>query len=150
MRPSKHDEALVKSAPMGRAMPRASYFDPDRDETVHTDRIDVEDIAGLVNAVTSLSSGRGHPAIELMRDDGTALSIGTNGRRAFLVFMNSLGDTFHSLGGVAGGVLVYDYFGSWSEAPEDQLVPLADALDCAVQFLRHGVPDTASVIFGPD
>jgi hypothetical protein len=131
-------------------MAKAAYFDPDRDETVHTDRIEVEDIAGLMNAVTSLSSGRGHPAIDLVRDDGTTLSIGTDGRRAFLVFTNSLGDSYHSLGRMGGGVLVFDYFGSWSEAPDDQLVPLADALDCAIQFLRHGVPDTASVIFGPD
>jgi hypothetical protein len=48
------------------------------------------------------------------------------------------------------GVLVYDYFGSWSEAPDGQLVSLPDAIDCATQFLRDGVPDTAYVIFSPD
>jgi len=61
----------------------ASYFDPERDETVHAGRIDERNVAALVSTITSLSSGRGHPAIELVRDDGSALSIGTDGQRAF-------------------------------------------------------------------
>lgn len=51
---------------------------------------------------------------------------------------------------VGGGLLVFDYFGSWSEAPDDLLVPLADAVGCVTQYLAHGVPDTATVIFSPD
>jgi hypothetical protein len=78
------------------------------------------------------------------------LSIGTDGQRACLVWTNSLGDSLHSVGGAGGGVLVYDYFGSWSEAPAGHHVSLADAIDCGTQFLRHGVPDTAAVIFSPD
>src|SRR5262249_51360519 len=131
-------------------MASASYFDPERDETVHAVRINERDVVALVSTVTSLSSGRGHPAIELVRDDGSALSIGTDGQRAFLVWTDSLGDSFHSVGSAGEGVLVYDYFGSWSEAPVDQLVSLADAIDCGTQFLRHGVPDTACVIFSAD
>jgi hypothetical protein len=131
-------------------MASASYFDHERDETVHAVRIDERDVAALVSTVTSLSSGRGHPAIELVRDDGSALSIGTDGQRAFLVWTDSLGGSFHSVGSTGEGVLVYDYFGSWSEAPADQLVSLADAIDCGTQFLRHGVPDPACVIFSQD
>jgi hypothetical protein len=131
-------------------MAQAAYYDPDRDETVDAGCINEQGIAALIDTVTSLSSGRGHPAIELVRDDGTALSIGTDGRRAFLVWTNSLGETHHSVGSAGGGILVYDYFGSWSEAAEDHLVLLSDAMNCAKEFLRHGVPDTASVIFSPD
>ena len=131
-------------------MASASYFDPDHDETIRADGIGESDVAALVSTVTSLSSGRGHPALELGRDDGTALSIGTDGQRAYLVWTNSVGDSLHSVSGEGGGVLVYDYFGSLSEAPADQLVSLADAIDCGTQFLRHGVPDTAAVIFSPD
>jgi hypothetical protein len=131
-------------------MASASYFDPDRGETVHAGGIGEKDVAALVSMVTSMSSGRGHPALELVREDGTALSIGTDGQRAHVVWTNALGDSLHSVGGAGGGVLVYDYFGSWSEAPDDQLASLPDAIDCGTQFLRQGVPDTTSVIFSPD
>jgi hypothetical protein len=78
-------------------MASASYFEPDRDETIRADGIGESDVAALVSAVASLSSGRGYPAIELVRDDGTALSIGTDGERAYLLWTNSLADRLHSV-----------------------------------------------------
>jgi hypothetical protein len=47
-------------------------------------------------------------------------------------------------------VYVYDYNGSWSEAPADWAVPVAEALGCARNFIQHGTPDTESVPFEPD
>jgi hypothetical protein len=99
---------------------------------------------------SDLSSGRGHPALELVRDDGTTLGIGTDSQRAYLVWTTRSATVFTGWAAAGGGVLVYDYFGSWSEAPAGQLVSLADAIDCGTQFLRHGMPDTAAVIFTPD
>lgn len=133
-------------------MATAAYFDPDRDETVNAGPIDERRAADLISKALTLSSDRrGHPAVEFARDDGSALSIASDGERAFLVWTNSLGESYHSVGcGVGGGLLVFDYFGSWSEAPDDLLVPLADAIECVCRYLGHGEPDTAAVIFSPD
>jgi hypothetical protein len=132
-------------------MTTAAYFDPDHDVTVDAGPVDERHATDLIDKVMSLSSGRGIPAVEFVGDDGTSLSIATDGMRAFLVWKNSLGETFHSVGGaVGGGFLVFDYFGSWSEVPDDLLVPLADAVDSVNQYLGHGVPDTERVIFSPD
>jgi Immunity protein Imm1 len=129
----------------------AAYFNPHDEEVVECELNGGAALQTLIEDVLRLSSGRGHPALELRREDGSSLSIGTDGSRACLVWTNALGDSFHSLGiGESGPVVVYDYFGSWSEAPASVLVPLAAAVDSARQFLRNGVPDTASVIFSPD
>jgi hypothetical protein len=105
----------------------------------------------VIAKILSLGSGRGHPAVEFIRDDGTTLSIGTDGTRAFLVWKNSLDETFHSIGPDRPGTpLVFDFFGSWSEAPPDQLVSLRDAIHSAETFLRTAIPDTEFVIFAPD
>ena len=72
------------------------------------------------------------------------------GDRAHLVWVDSLGQSFHSVGIGAGSAMVYDYFGSWSEAPGDCLVRLSDALDALEQFASHGSPATERVMFQPD
>jgi len=64
--------------------------------------------------------------------------------------MLTLGETFHNVGSSGGPLLIFDYFGSWSEANGDCLVPLNDALDSVAQFLRTGKPDTATVVYLPD
>ena len=64
--------------------------------------------------------------------------------------MNALGDPFQSVGGAFNGpALIYDYMGSWSEAPDEALVRLEDAIACAEQFLQTGAPDTSCVLFTP-
>jgi hypothetical protein len=107
-------------------------------------------VADLIREVFARSSGRGHPAAELIREDGSSLSLGTDGEWAVLVWVDSLGDSHHSLGEGDGSHLVYDYFGSWSEAPSGWLVPLADAIDAMEQFVQRGKPVTEGVIFQPD
>jgi hypothetical protein len=67
-------------------------------------------------------------ALELTHPDGSALTLATDGTRCALVWVNGLGESFHSTGGPPGPPLVYDYFGSWSEAPPQWAVPVADAL----------------------
>lgn len=130
-------------------MPRAVWYDPDR--AVPIERVLTPPqpaVSDLLAEVLSLPSPRGHPAVEFIRDDGTSISIATDGARAFLVWTNSLGETFHSVGrDQPGAVLVFDYFGSWSEAPAHQLVAFQDAVSSAEAFLGSGVPDTQAVIF---
>jgi hypothetical protein len=90
------------------------------------------------------------PALELTSDSGACLLLGTDGVRAVVVWIDGLGEPFMSVGHDEGGqALVYDYKGSWSEAPAEALVPLADAVACARAFLATGSPDTERVLFTP-
>ena len=109
-----------------------------------------EELPDLLGVVLELSGGRGHPAVELARADGSSLSIATDGARCALVWINPLEESFHSVGGTPGPVLIYDYFGSWSEVPAEFTLALGDALECARRFIRTGAPDSDSVLFEPD
>lgn len=107
-------------------------------------------VADLIEEVVSRSSGRGHPAAEVIRDDGSAVTLGTDGDRAIIVWTDSLGGSYHSVGDGSGGLLVYDHFGSWSEAPSDWQVPIAHAIEAVEHFVVHGTPATERVVFQPD
>lgn len=127
-----------------------AWWDPVTDAPIKRELDDVSSAAELVTKALRLESGRGHPAIEFIREDGSALSIATDGLRAFLVWTNSLGESFQSVGlDEDGPNLVVDYFGSWSEALPSDLVPLADGLDSVQAFLHTGAPDTPTVLFSP-
>lgn len=128
-------------------MIRAVHWDPGTESAVRSGVSDEGELPGLPGAVLALRSGRGHPALELKRADGSSLTIATDGTRCALVWINALDESFHSTGGPSGPVLVYDCYGSWSEAPAEWAVPVPDALGCARMFLRHGAPDTESVVF---
>jgi hypothetical protein len=47
-------------------------------------------------------------------------------------------------------VLVFDYYGSWSEAPGDHLITPEQAADCVRAFFDSGSPATTAVLFSPD
>ena len=127
----------------------AAYFDATRDVTV-TGELQQPDVDAFLSCTLATTSGRGHSALELTREDGSSLTIGTDGERAALVWVNSLGESLHSAGINGGPPLVYDYFGSWSEAPGSNQVSLDDARRCLELFVRHGTPDTDLVLFVPD
>jgi len=129
---------------------RASYYDPTIDESIEIADCSERDISTLISAILSLSSGRGHPTLELIRGDGSSLALSTDGMRAYLVFTNSLGESFHSIGHGDGEWMVFDYFGSWSEAPVDSLVRLDDAVESLRGYVLSGVADTGSVLFEPE
>jgi Immunity protein Imm1 len=131
------------------AVIRAAYWDAD-----HGRKVEVEErglsLPALLSAVLGRRSDRGCPALELTSESGACLTLGTDGVRAVLVWIDSLGEPFMSVGRDEDGqVLIYDYMGSWSEAPADALVPLADAVACAQAFFATGSPDTARVLFAP-
>ncbi len=131
-------------------MTRTAFYDPVGENTVHGEIGPDWQVADLVQTVLGLSSGRGRPAAEVTCEDGSSVTLGTDGDRAHLVWVDSLGQSFHSVGIGAGSAMVYDYFGSWSEAPGDCLVRLSDALDALEQFASHGSPATERVMFQPD
>jgi hypothetical protein len=128
---------------------RASYFDADTDTRVTVD-IEQSDIESLLSAILAVRSGRGYSALELERGDGSSLTICTDGDRAALVWINSAGESLHSIGIAGGGPLVYDYFGSWSEAPASTQVSIADARRSVDAFICGAAPDTAGVTFAAD
>jgi hypothetical protein len=130
---------------------RAAYWDTDQDRKVEVNEHEQElSLPALLSAVLGQPPNRGYPALELTSESGASLTLGTDGVRAVVVWINSLGEPFQSVGEDEDGpVLVYDYMGSWSEAPADALVPLADAVACAQAFLTTGSPDTERVLFTP-
>jgi hypothetical protein len=125
----------------------ALYFDPDADAVVSQPVDTLRELDALVERITLVRSGRGCPSLELQRRDGSTLALGTDGSRACLMWVDSLGDSFHSIGGPPGSPLVYDYMGSWTEAPSEWTVPLLDAQAVLHAFLRDGAPSNEPVVF---
>lgn len=131
-------------------MHQARSFDP-TDDSTHEEAIGPGWRAvDVVDAVLTRRSGRGHPAAEVIREDSSSLTLATDGEWATLVWVDSLGGSFHSVGAGSGGTFVYDYFGSWSEAPSEFQVPLAHAVEAMEQFVKQGTAATERVIFQPD
>jgi hypothetical protein len=131
---------------------RASYYDSANEKVVEIPELAEDNLQNLLNTILSLHSGRGYPALELTREDISSLSLSTDGKRAYLVWINSLRESFHSVGNCPndGEPLVFDYFGSWSEAPGGDLVTFDDAILCARKFFATGTADTERVLFEPD
>lgn len=71
-------------------------------------------------------------------------------RRRLVVWVNALKESAHSVGGQPGPALVFDYSGSYSEAPYEWTVPITDAVECAHRFIEFGSPDTEEVLFERD
>lgn len=131
-------------------MMRATYYDAARNVTIETELESPHEVERLVTEVRQHQSLRGTPTIEISRSDSSSLAFSFDDERAFLVWTDSLGETSHSVGGSFERDLVFDYFGSWSEAPGEHLVPYSDALAAVLEFLRTGIPVTESVLFSPD
>ena len=130
---------------------KASYYDSVNDEVVEVKGCSASDIRDLLYSVVALERGQRHPTLEFKHDNGSSLSLSTDGERAFLVWVDSLEEPFHSVGGTGGEdeLFVFDYFGSWSEVPREFLVPLEDGIECAMKFFVTGTADTDRVLFEP-
>ena len=68
---------------------RASYFDPFCEAPREVTVAGAEDLDELIQSVIAVKTGRGHPALELTRTDGSILSLATDGVVAFLVWTDS-------------------------------------------------------------
>jgi hypothetical protein len=131
---------------------RASYYDPTSDKVVEVTECLQCDVPGLVAEVLKLQTLRGNPTLEFKREDGAYLSLSTDGELAYLVWVNQLGESFHSVGSgrPEGESLIFDYFGSWSEALPGNLVSMEEAMHSVDNFFLTGTADTKSVLFEPD
>ena len=131
-------------------MIRTQYWNTADDAAVTGQLVSEADLGNLFDRILELSSGRGHPALELVRQDGSSLVIATDGPRCVLIWVNPLEESFHSVGGAPGPMVVIDYFGSWSEVPAEFTIATCDALECARRFVLNGAPDSESVLFEAD
>jgi hypothetical protein len=134
----------------GRRVIRTQYWNPSDDSAVTDQLVSEVELRNLFGRILGLSSGGGHPALELVREDGASLVIATDGSRCVLSWVNPLGESFHSVGGPTGPILVFDYFGSWSEVPAEFTIATCEALECARRFIVNGSPDGDSVLFERD
>lgn len=82
------------------------HLDPSSEQTIAVELDDDFEPAVLVEKMLGLASGRGHPAVELIRSDDSSLSIGTDGIRAVLVWIDCLDVSRHNVSDHSGPVLV--------------------------------------------
>ncbi|MFN8148769.1 MAG: Imm1 family immunity protein [Candidatus Nanopelagicales bacterium] len=132
-RPADVTELLYENGPI-----LARYLDPRTDSVVVTVVTAPGDAVAVLRAVAALGGSRGRPALEVERPDGSTLSIAQDDQRGSVVWVDPLGQSFHSVGDGHGHPFVYDYFGSWSEAPAGHTVALSAAEACLASFVADG------------
>ena len=109
------------------------------------------DVDAAVRAVLAVRTSIGHPTLDVQREDGSSLSLSTDGRRALLVRIDADGTSWSSVGEDPDGpLLVFDYRGSWSEIASANTVALDVAIDALSQFAESGSVTPALVDFQPD
>ena len=136
---------------------RLRYADPIDESHGDPRVIEVEvaaepDLIEILAAVRLLPPGpRGHTSIDLVRGDGSCLTVGYAGELAYLRWIDSLGASYHSgAADDASEVLVFDYFGSWTEIPMGCCIPAADATAAALNYFSRGGPEHDRVLLEPD
>lgn len=119
-------------------MALVSYVDPVTEHIVERQVTSETDALETVAAARNLRGSRGSPAVQATRPDGSSLSVAYDGERATLVWIDSLGEPFHSVGGTEGLAISYDCFGSWTEAPASSCVAAQSATTFFVAFAVTG------------
>jgi hypothetical protein len=126
------------------------WFDPRSEQIVEGEVTSAEDVLEVMEAAVRVTSGRGRPAVEVSRGDGASLAVAGDGRRSYVSWIDSFGESYHSVGGSFTALLVFDYFGLWSEVPGEHLITPEQAADCVRAFTTTGSPVTEKVLFSPD
>jgi hypothetical protein len=131
------------------ADPIASHGDP---RVIEVEVGAATDLIEILAAVRCLPPGpRGHASVDLERGDGSCLTVGYAGELAYLSWTDSLGASYHSgAADDAREVLVFDYFGSWTEIPKVCCIPAADATAAALNYFCSGGPEHDRVRLEPD
>jgi hypothetical protein len=92
-----------------------------------------------------------YSTIELLADDGSILVLLVSGLDVALVYNDSLGGSFHSVGDRdADDVTTFDYLGSYSEIPTSYVISKEHGLAALRAFVRSGVPFNDILILEPD
>jgi hypothetical protein len=88
--------------------------------------------------------------LEWLRGHRSSLALSADGGRAYLVYVNQLGESFHSTDGQGAEPLVFDDLGSWSEAPAScpvsaRIDQMTRRLPCVVDMSQRLVSKTTLV-----
>ena len=126
------------------------YLPTDSDAPVETDVGSTEALNEVLAAVWSHGSDRGVPAIEMVSEEGSTLVVGQTLLGAVLLWIDSCGNSFHSVGpaGSGEGTVVFDYFGSYTEVPTECVVPLDLGRAAAFAFLVGEHPGGEDLGYG--
>lgn len=110
-----------------------------------------EDLDALLADVMRDTSRR-LSAIELEAADGSSLTVGPTGNAVVLMLTDALGNSVHSVGSRSntGEVVVFDYFGSYTEVPAEFAVPMELGRKAMLRFLSGGDPIVAGLVVEPD
>lgn len=129
----------------------ARYYDP-ATETVREQQVEAAvDVDSVIKQLARTTSDRGSPALELSRGDGSALVVAPTPIGSVLLWTDSLGTSFHSVGESTGdGTVIFDYFGSYTEVPEIFVIPTSTATAAATAYVQSGSPTSASLSMEPD
>lgn len=96
-------------------MIRTRYWNPANESAVTGQLESGAHLPNLLRKILELSSGCGHPALELVRQDGSSLVIATGRPRCARSWADTPGESFHNVGGTPGPVLIFDYSSRVSE-----------------------------------
>lgn len=137
---------------MGSAEVLARYLPPNSNVPIELEVGSTAAVDDLLAAAGSLESDRGRPAVEFAGADGSTLVIAQTRAGAVLLWVDSLGDSFHSVGSEDPDVdlVVFDYFGAHTEVPAELVVPLDLGRAAAHAFLAGDHPTTAGLAMEPD
>lgn len=115
------------------------HVDADGQDVVRLNVTLASEVREVVRAVLATRTPIGHPTLEVWQNDGSSLSLSTDGERALLVRIDADGTSYSSAGAAPDGpLLVFDYRGSWSEAGSEKAVALDVAVAALTEFVERG------------
>jgi hypothetical protein len=130
----------------------ARYLSPTADCPIELEVGSVDALDDALAAAASTPSDRGVPAVELAGAEGSTLVFAQTLMGAVLLWIDSLGRSFHSLGSAnsAQKAAVFDYFGSYTEVPPEFVVPFELGRAAALAYLAGEHPSKAGLALEPD
>ena len=133
-------------------VPQAWYFAEPEIGRWRRLRVDSsEQVQAVVDEVLAMKTQIGHPTLSIKREDGSLLTLSTDGERGYFVHFTSDGKSRSSVGVAPDGpALVYDYEGHWSEAASISTVPMGTAVQAAQAFVEVGTMDIPGLDFEDD
>ena len=130
----------------------ARYLPPTSESPTVLEVGSTEALEEVLRDARSQRSDRGLPAVELARAEGSTLVVAQTASGAVLLWFDSMGESFHSVGsrGSAEQTVVFDYFGSYTEVPAEFVIPLEVGRAAALAFLAGEHPATVGLSLEPD
>jgi hypothetical protein len=104
---------------------RTQYWNPADDSAVTGQIVSGMELRNLFERILGLSGGEGHPALELVREDGSSLVIATDGSRCVLSWVNPLQESFHALAAPQGRYSFSTTSGAGARCPQNSRSPPA-------------------------